>query len=95
MDLAIIVPALNEREALPGLIAEIDAACGKLGLEWETLVVDDGSTDKTFEMVEELAQTNDRVWAIRLRRNFGKSVALAVGFDATDADLVITIDGDG
>ena len=95
MDLAIIVPALNEREALPGLIAEIYAACGKLGLEWETLVVDDGSTDKTFEMVEELAQTNDRVWAIRLRRNFGKSVALAVGFDATDADLVITIDGDG
>ncbi len=55
MDLAIIVPALNEREALPGLIGEIDAACGTLGLEWETLVIDDGSTDGTFEKIEELA----------------------------------------
>ncbi|MBK8293929.1 MAG: glycosyltransferase family 2 protein [Solirubrobacterales bacterium] len=97
MDLAVIIPSLNEREALPGLIEEIDAACTKIEppIEWEVLVVDDGSTDRTFEMVEELALTNDRVWAIRLRRNFGKSSALSVGFDATDADTVLTIDGDG
>lgn len=92
-----IIPALNEREALSGLVEEIDRACGKLepAIEWEILVVDDGSTDRTFELVEELAITNDRIWAIRLRRNFGKSAALAVGFDATNADIVITIDGDG
>lgn len=95
MDLAVIIPALNEREALPGLIAEIDSACEKLGRRWEVLVIDDGSTDHTFEMLEELALTNHRLRAIRLRRNFGKSSALAVGFDATDADVVITIDGDG
>lgn len=97
MDLAVIIPALNEREALSGLVDEIDQACGKLEppVEWEVVVIDDGSTDKTFEMVEDLAITNDRIWAIRLRRNFGKSAALAVGFDATDADVVITIDGDG
>ena len=97
MDLAVIIPALNERDALPGLVDEIDRACEKLEppVEWEVLVVDDGSTDRTFEMVEDLAITNDRIWAIRLRRNFGKSAALAVGFDATDADVVITIDGDG
>ena len=71
MDLAVIIPSLNEREALPGLVEEIDRACEKLDLDWEVLIVDDGSTDKTFEMVEELAITNDRIWAIRLRRNFG------------------------
>ena len=95
MDLAVIIPSLNEREALPGLVEEIDRACEKLELDWEVLIVDDGSTDKTFEMVEDLAITNDRIWAIRLRRNFGKSAALAVGFDAVQADYVITIDGDG
>lgn len=95
MDLAVIIPVLNEREALPGLIDQIDAACSGLGRQWEILVVDDGSTDGTFELMQELAVTNERLRAIGLRRNFGKSSALAVGFDATDADVVITIDGDG
>ena len=80
MDLSLIVPALNEREALPGLIAEIDEACSGLGLEWEIVVVDDGSTDGTFAEISELARENRRVGLVRLRRNFGKSVALAAGF---------------
>lgn len=95
MNLVIIIPALNEREILPELIEEITAAVKPLELEWEILVVDDGSTDGTFEVIEELAGENPRLGAIRLRRNFGKSVALSVGFDSTDADTVITIDGDG
>lgn len=95
MDLSLIIPAFNEREALPELIAEIDQACAGLGLEWETIVVDDGSTDGTFQSISELAESNPRLGAIRLRRNFGKSVALAAGFDATRGDRVITIDGDG
>ncbi|MGK2955046.1 MAG: glycosyltransferase family 2 protein [Solirubrobacterales bacterium] len=97
LDLAVIIPALNERESLPGLIGEIDEACGKIEppIDWEVLVVDDGSTDRTFEVIKDLANSNDRVWAIRLRRNFGKSSALSVGFDATSADTVVTIDGDG
>ena len=95
MDLAIIIPAFNEREALPGLISEIEASVEPLGLEWQILVVDDGSTDRSFEMLEELAATNARVGAVRLRRNFGKSAALAVGFDSTESDIVITMDGDG
>lgn len=95
MNLAIIIPALNEREILPDLIEEITAAVEPLGLEWQVLVVDDGSTDGTFDLITEQAQENPRLGAIRLRRNFGKSVALSVGFDSTDADMVITIDGDG
>jgi len=95
MSLAIIIPALNEREILPDLIEEITAAVEPLGLEWQVLVVDDGSTDGTFDLITELAQENPRLGAIRLRRNFGKSVALSVGFDSTGADKVITIDGDG
>jgi glycosyltransferase involved in cell wall biosynthesis len=95
MNLAIIIPALNEREILPELIEEITAAVEPLGLDWEILVVDDGSTDGTFGLIADLAESNSRLGAIRLRRNFGKSVALSVGFDSTDADNVITIDGDG
>jgi dolichol-phosphate mannosyltransferase len=95
MDLAVIIPALNEREALPGLISEITGAIEPLSLEWQILVVDDGSTDGTFDLISDLNADDDRIGIIRLRRNFGKSAALAVGLDATDADVVITIDGDG
>jgi dolichol-phosphate mannosyltransferase len=95
MDLAIVIPAYNEREALPGLISEIESAVDPLGLDWQALVVDDGSTDGSFEMLAGLVAANERLGAIRLRKNFGKSAALAVGFDSTDADVVITIDGDG
>lgn len=95
MNLTVIIPALNESEILPELIDEITVAVSTLGLEWEILVIDDGSTDGTFELIEEMSQENPRLGAIRLRRNFGKSVALSVGFEASDADRIITIDGDG
>jgi dolichol-phosphate mannosyltransferase len=95
MDLSLIIPALNEREALPGLIAEIDQACTGLGLEWEVVVIDDGSTDGTFGELSDLSRENPRVGVVRLRRNFGKSVALAAGFQMTRGEIVITMDGDG
>ena len=95
MDLSVIIPCLNEKESLPGLIGEIDAACEGLGMDWEIVVVDDGSTDGTLEAVEALSESNPHVGVVRLRRNFGKSVALATGFKVTRGDVVITIDGDG
>jgi dolichol-phosphate mannosyltransferase len=95
MDLSLIIPALNEREALPGLIAEIEQACAGTGLEWEIVVIDDGSTDGTFAEIAELSRENPRVGVVRLRRNFGKSVALASGFQMTRGEIVITMDGDG
>lgn len=93
--LSVIIPALNERDALPGLIDEISDAVKDLGYEWDILVVDDGSTDDTTAVVESLAADNPRINGVRLRRNFGKSEALAIGFALTDAELVVTIDGDG
>ena len=79
IDLSIVIPALNEREALAGLIEEIEQVCDPLGLAWELIVVDDGSTDGSFELVEELAARRPEVRGIRLRRNFGKSAAMAAG----------------
>ncbi len=93
--ISVIVPVLNERESIAPLISEIGDACEGLGVEWEVVVVDDGSTDGTFAEARELARQNPRVGVVRLRRNFGKSVALAAGFQVTRGDVVITMDGDG
>jgi dolichol-phosphate mannosyltransferase len=94
-DLSIVIPALNEREALRGLLGEIEDAVGPLGLEWEAIVVDDGSVDGTSDLIEELARRQTRIHGVRLRRTFGKSAALAVGFDHARGATIVTIDGDG
>jgi glycosyltransferase involved in cell wall biosynthesis len=94
-DLSIVVPVLNESEALPGLLGEIAAACDRLGVDWEAIVVDDGSTDGTPELVEELAVARPQVRGVKLRRNFGKSAALAAGFEYARGETIVTIDGDG
>jgi glycosyltransferase involved in cell wall biosynthesis len=95
VDLSVVIPALNERDALPDLIEEIAAACDSLELEWEAIVIDDGSTDGTIGMVEELALGRPEVRGVRLRRNFGKSAALAAGFEYASGGTILTIDGDG
>ena len=94
VDLSFVIPALNEREALPALLEEIERSCKGLGLEWEAIVVDDGSTDGTFELVEELASERPWLRGVRLRRNFGKSAALAAGFEQSRGATILTIDGD-
>jgi dolichol-phosphate mannosyltransferase len=95
VDLSVVIPALNEREALPDLIEEIARACDGLGVGWEAIVVDDGSTDGTTELVEELAGEHPELRAVRLRRNFGKSAALSAGFELATGKTIVTIDGDG
>jgi glycosyltransferase involved in cell wall biosynthesis len=94
-DLSIVVPALNEGAALPGLLDEIGAACGSMDVQWEAIVVDDGSTDGSMEEVERLAAGRPELRGVRLRRNFGKSAALAAGFDRCAGRTIVTIDGDG
>lgn len=94
-NLSIVIPALNESEALPGLLEEIAQVCEPRGLGWEAIVVDDGSTDGSMELIEQLAAERPEIRGIRLRRNFGKSAALAAGFNYSAGETIVTIDGDG
>jgi glycosyltransferase involved in cell wall biosynthesis len=89
-----VVPAYNEAESLPPMHAELVAALEKLGMPWEIVYVDDGSRDGTDRVIESLCATDPRVRGILLRRNFGKSAALATAFKAVRGDLVATLDAD-
>ena len=92
--IAVVVPAFNEAESLPELVERIDAAITGMGRTWEVWVIDDGSDDGTFEVVQELAQVRPQVHGIKFGRNFGKAAALAAGFEAVSAHIIITMDAD-
>lgn len=94
MKLSVVVPALDEQESLAQLCDELEAALSPLPHDYELIFVDDGSSDATFERIAELVRTRPAVRGIRLARNFGKSAAYRVGFDAADGDVVITLDAD-
>ncbi len=94
LDLAIVVPAFNEAESLPELVRRITAAVEPLGLSHGIWIIDDGSSDGTFEVICSLAAENPAVHGVRFGRNFGKSAALAAGFDEAKGDIVITMDAD-
>ncbi len=89
-----VVPAYNEAESLPELHRELSAALEALGMPWEIVYVDDGSRDGSDRVIESLCAADPRVRGILLRRNFGKSAALATGFKAVRGELVATLDAD-
>lgn len=89
-----VVPAYNEAESLPKLHEELVAGLDALGLPWEIVYVDDGSRDGSDAVYEKLCAGDPRVRVILLRRNFGKSAALATGFRAVRGELVVTLDAD-
>jgi glycosyltransferase involved in cell wall biosynthesis len=93
-DIAVVVPAYNESESLPELTERIAAAIDGIGRTWEVWVVDDGSSDGTFDVVEKLAAARPEIHGLSFGRNFGKAAALAAGFKAAAADIVITMDAD-
>ncbi|HEY2955300.1 MAG TPA: glycosyltransferase family 2 protein [Candidatus Eisenbacteria bacterium] len=92
--ISVVVPAWNEAESLPVLHAEIVAALTALGRPWEVLYVDDGSRDGTDRAIAALAAQDPRVRGVTLRRNFGKSAALATGFELARGEWVATLDAD-
>ncbi|MCK4744946.1 glycosyltransferase family 2 protein, partial [Candidatus Parcubacteria bacterium] len=92
--LSIVIPVFNEVESLKELNDKIIQAVSSLPFNCEIIYIDDGSTDKSFDVITELHQRDQRIKAIRFRRNFGKSAALATGFNEADGDLIITMDAD-
>src|SRR5262245_7961128 len=91
-DLSVIVPSKDERDNLRPLYRRVTAALA--GRSFELVVVDDGSTDGSFEILQSLAATDPRVKVVRLRRNFGQSAALKAGIDWSTGVVVVTMDGD-
>lgn len=94
MDLSIVVPLYNEEESLPELISWIDRVCKKENYTFEVILIDDGSKDKSWQIVEDLKNGFSFIKGIKFRRNYGKSAALNTGFAATAGNVVMTMDAD-
>ena len=94
MDLSIVVPLYNEDESLPELIFWIKSVADKMGIIYETILVDDGSKDNSWEVIEKLSSEHNFVRGIKFQRNYGKSAALQEGFEASRGRVVITMDAD-
>ena len=94
MDLSIVIPLLNESESLPELEAWIRRVVEKEQLSYEIVFVDDGSTDNSWKIIQDLSKQNPNVKALRFRKNYGKSPALNEGFKIVQGDVVITMDAD-
>ncbi len=92
--ISIVIPVFNERESLRQLVDEIHSTARDHHLEIELILVDDGSTDGSWEAIRQLAAECPRLRGIRFRRNFGKSAALAAGFQVVRGDPVLTLDAD-
>jgi len=93
--LSVILPSYNEAENLPEVIDELRSVLEAEGLDFEIVVVDDGSTDDTTKVLTTVCGLDPRVRSVRLRRNFGKSIALSAGFKETDGRVVLLMDADG
>lgn len=94
MDVSIVVPVFNEMESLPELCAWIERVCGDHAITFEIVLVDDGSTDGSWRIIENLGMGDSRIKGIKFQRNYGKSAALNEGFKAASGQVVITMDAD-
>ena len=94
MDISVVVPLFNEEESLPELTSWIKKVLDTNGLTYEIILIDDGSNDRSWEVIEKLRQGNPAIKGIKFRRNYGKSAALQVGFTDAEGDVVITMDAD-
>jgi glycosyltransferase involved in cell wall biosynthesis len=94
VDLSIVVPVYNEEENIQYLYDQLTSVLDPLGLEYEIICTDDGSEDRSFELLKALAQRDSRVKVVRFRRNFGQTAGFSAGFDYAKGDIVVTIDAD-
>lgn len=94
MDISVVIPLYNEEESLPELSAWIKRVMDANGFTYEVLFIDDGSTDRSLDVIKELAAADDHIHAVSFSRNYGKSPALDTGFRRAKGDVVITMDAD-
>ena len=94
MDISIVIPLFNEEESLVELCVWIDKVMKSNSFTYEVLLIDDGSKDNSWEVVEKLSAENSNLKGVKFRRNYGKSAALNIGFSKAQGDVVITMDAD-
>ncbi|MCH8331076.1 MAG: glycosyltransferase family 2 protein [Bacteroidetes bacterium] len=94
MDISIIIPLLNEEESLPELVAWIKKVMDENQLSFEIIMIDDGSNDASWSIIEQLSESHPQIRAIKFKRNYGKSAALNEGFAVAEGDVVCTMDAD-
>jgi glycosyltransferase involved in cell wall biosynthesis len=94
LDVSIVIPIYNEEENVELLHGRIDSTMSQQEKSYEIILVDDGSTDRTFELLKKIHDVNQHVKIIKFRGNFGQSAAMAAGFDAAIGDIVVAMDGD-
>ena len=94
MDISVVVPLYNEAESLPELAEWIERVMKENNFTYEVLMINDGSTDNSWEVVKELHEKNENIKGVSFRRNYGKSPALNTGFERVQGDVVITMDAD-
>lgn len=93
-DLSVVISLFNEAESLPELVSRICTTATGMGVDYEIIMVNDGSTDNSWNVILSLAEKYETVRAIRFRRNYGKSAALYCGFEAAEGAVIITMDAD-
>ena len=94
MDISVIIPLYNEAESLPELAAWIERVMKENNYTYEIIFINDGSTDSSWEIIEQLQTQNSSIHGIKFRRNYGKSPALYCGFERAQGDVIITMDAD-
>lgn len=94
MELSVVVPVLNEEESLPHLYQRLTEVLAPSGYSYEIIVIDDGSTDRSYDILTELQSRDEHLRVVHFRRNYGQTAAFSAGFDRARGDMVITIDAD-
>ncbi|MEO6902565.1 MAG: glycosyltransferase family 2 protein [Bacteroidia bacterium] len=94
MNISVVIPLFNEEESLPELCEWIERVMVSNTYTYEIILIDDGSKDASWQLIEQLAAKNNNIRGIKFRRNYGKSAALNVGFEAAQGDVIITMDAD-
>ena len=94
IDFSIVIPLFNEEDVIPLLLQEINRVSASLPKNYEVILVDDGSTDNTFELIKKAAEWDSKIKVVKLSRNFGHQAAFSVGIDFAQGDMVLTMDGD-